>query len=74
MSKQNRYPNGYLPKIAFHMASGNNDKVEYFVNRQIETYGPITPQQMVQVNQGVTEIKRQWEIEEQEFKSHLSYI
>ena len=37
-----KYPQGYLPKIVYHMVQGNQDKVEYFVGRQVATYGPLT--------------------------------
>lgn len=38
----NYYPQGYLGKIAYHIVQGNLDKVQYFVNRQTQTYGAIT--------------------------------
>jgi hypothetical protein len=37
-----KYPNGYLPKIAYHMAQGNRQKVEYFVGRHVQQHGPLT--------------------------------
>ena len=40
-----KYTNGYLPKIAHHMVQGNVDKVEYFIKRQEDVYGPLTSQQ-----------------------------
>lgn len=40
------YPNGYLPKIAYHSYNGNIEKLEYFTRRQIEKYGPLTPEQL----------------------------
>ena len=37
-----KYTNGYLPKIVHHMLQGNVNKVEYFVKRQEDVYGPLT--------------------------------
>lgn len=42
MSNQ-KYPDGYLPKIAYHMAHGNDDKSIYFIDQQIKKHGPLTP-------------------------------
>ena len=39
MNKTEKYPNGYLPKIAYWMWVGNTEKVMYFVNRQEKEYG-----------------------------------
>lgn len=36
--KATKYPNGYLPKIAYHLVRGNRDKVSYFIRRQGEQY------------------------------------
>jgi hypothetical protein len=44
-----RYAQGYLPKIAYHMFKGNDEKINYFVKRQEDTYGPITPTQISEV-------------------------
>ncbi len=44
-----RYAQGYLPKIAYHMFKGNDEKINYFVKRQEATYGPITPTQISEV-------------------------
>jgi hypothetical protein len=67
-----KYPNGYLPKIAYHMAADNPEKVSYFFNRQAEAYGPITPENMEFITKEVNKIKRIWAAEEREFNSHLS--
>lgn len=67
-----KHPNGYLPKIAYHIASRNTEKVEYFTNQQIASYGPLSAVDMVTVANEVYRIQRQWEVEEQEFNSHLS--
>ena len=40
--KDSKYPQGYLPRIAYHLARGNDSKVEYFTERQLEQYGDIT--------------------------------
>ena len=40
--KQNRYPNGYLPKIAYHIAQNNYAKVDYFLTQQTRRYGELT--------------------------------
>lgn len=37
-----KYPDGYLPKIAYHMHKGNVEKMLYFTARQKEVYGAIT--------------------------------
>lgn len=67
----NRYPQGYLPKIAYHLAMGNTQKAEYFVERQKETYGPLEPGQLIEVMDQVRGIERQWAEEQKEFNSHL---
>ena len=41
-TNNNRYPQGYLGKIAYHMFKGNFDKVQYFAKRQVQTYGDIS--------------------------------
>ncbi len=46
MSREKRYPNGYLGKIAYHALQGNTDKVIYFTNRHVETYGPMTTEDL----------------------------
>ncbi len=40
-----KYTNGYLPKIVHHMLQGNIEKVEYFIKRQEDVYGPLTAEQ-----------------------------
>ncbi len=49
-----KYPDGYIPKIAYHMTQGNVDKVEYFWKKQTETYGHITSEQCYKIYQLVT--------------------
>jgi hypothetical protein len=69
-----KYQNGYLPKIAYHMANENQAKVNYFFNRQVEAYGPITAGDMTFIIQKRDSILRNWAIEEGEFNSHLNVI
>ena len=42
MVKNRKHANGYLNKIAYHLACGNNKKVSYFFDRQTEVYGSLT--------------------------------
>lgn len=67
-----KHPNGYLPKIAYHMADNNAQAVEHFTDRQIARYGNISSEDMMWISQEVAKIKRIWAIEEREFNSHLS--
>lgn len=55
---KNPYKNGFLPKIAYHMASNNPEKVSYFFNRQAQVYGPITPENMEFITKEVSKIQR----------------
>ena len=41
MMKNDRYPEGYLPKIAYHIFKGNDEKVNYFIERQEAQYGEM---------------------------------
>jgi hypothetical protein len=43
-TNNNRYPQGYLPKIAYHLGQGNIQKFHYFMKRQIEAYGDLSEQ------------------------------
>ena len=70
--RKDPFKNGYLPKIAYHMASNNPEKVSYFFNRQAQAYGPITPENMEFITKEVNKIQRIWASEEREFNSHLS--
>ena len=67
----NRYPQGYLGKIAYHMFKGNFDKVQYFAQRHVLIYGDISEEDDRMINQLVIDFKRQQEAEEREFQSHL---
>ena len=69
-----KHPNGYLPKIAYHMASNNAEAVSHFFERQAATYGPITPEDMVFITNESAKIQRMWKQEESEFNSHLNVM
>ena len=47
--KNNRYTDGYLPKIAYHIANNNADKLEYFTSRHEAKYGKLTQKDMNRV-------------------------
>jgi len=68
------HENGYLPKIAYHMATNNHASVDHFTERQIARYGELTCEDMVFISRTVHSFQRQWAQEEKEFNSHLSYI
>lgn len=68
------YENGYLPKIAYHLAAGNKDKFLYFSEKQVEVYGPMTPKQMLWINDKFEAIKKEWAVEMKEMNDHLGYI
>ena len=44
-----RYPEGYLPKIAYHIFKGNDEKVNYFVERQEAQYGEMSGEEMAMI-------------------------
>lgn len=67
-----KHPQGYLPKIAYHMAGNCPASVEHFTDRQIARYGNISSEDMMWICQEVARIHRMWKIEEREFNSHLS--
>jgi len=73
-NNNNFYPQGYLGKIAYHMFKGNFDKVQYFAKRQVQTYGDISEDDDRIINRLVLDFKRQQEVEEREFQSHLGRI
>jgi len=42
-----KYPNGYLPRIAYHISNTKNaDKILYFLDRQIKQYGEPTSEEL----------------------------
>jgi hypothetical protein len=69
-----KYENGYLPKISYHLAMGNPDKVEFFVRRHTALYGSPTPYDWYWVTQRVVRLQREWAIEAQEFNNHLGKL
>ena len=69
--RKNPFKNGYLGKIAYHMADNNHESVAHFTERQIVAYGPIGAEDMVWIMREVNKIKRIWAAEEREFNSHL---
>ena len=54
--KNNRYADGYLPKIAFHISQRNTDKVNFFTKRHEETYGKLTAKDMNKIIDMVMEL------------------
>ena len=51
MKNSNRYADGYLPKIAYHSVQGNEDKVKYFMKKQIEVYGKMNAESWMRLAQ-----------------------
>ena len=47
--KNNRYADGYLPKIAYHMFKCDFDKMNHFMERQRNTYGKLTPDNLKRI-------------------------
>ena len=45
--KNDRYPQGYLPKIAYHIFKGNDEKANYFIERQVAQYGEMSVEEMI---------------------------
>lgn len=54
--KNNRYADGYLPKIAYHISQRNTDKVNVFTKRHEDTYGKLTAKDMNKIIDMVMEI------------------
>ena len=72
MARQKRnYEMGYLPKIAYHMASNNHEAVYHFTERQIVRYGDIKCEDMVFISKEVARIQRMWKQEEREMRLHV---
>ena len=72
MARQTRnYENGYLNKIAYHMACDNHESVEHFTERQIARYGHLTSENMAWLTREVASIKRIWAAEAREFEAHI---
>lgn len=68
------YENGYLPKIAYHLAAGNDDKATYFFKKQVNVYGVMTAEQGIWLNNKVNAIKKEWAVEMKEMNDHLGRI
>ena len=49
MKNNTKYADGYLPKIAYHIANNNADKLEYFTSRHEAKYGKLTQKDMNRV-------------------------
>lgn len=58
------YKNGYLPKIAFHIFQKDEEKTRYFMQRQVDTYGELTPKQTDYIKEEVMRLCFENEIEE----------
>jgi len=71
MKTRRNYENGYLNKIAYHLAAENHANVDYFTERQIARYGDLSCDDMVFISKEVASIKRQFAIEDQEFLAHI---
>ena len=67
-----KYPNGYLPYIAHHMASDNHEVVAHFFERQVVAYGPITAENMIWIMRERDKVIRVRAAEELEFNNHLN--
>jgi len=71
MNKTNKYPHGFLPKIAYHLARRDYKSAEFFAGRQKETYGPIEPSDIITIQEMVNEINERYAEASYEFTSHL---
>ena len=61
----------YLGKIAYHLACGNIEKVDYFFECQVKAFGPITADEMRIIIKRRDDIVRKWEVEQNEFNAHI---
>ena len=61
----------YLGKIAYHLACGNIEKVNYFFEHQVKMFGPITADDMMVIINRRNKIVREWEMEQNEFNAHI---
>ena len=51
-----KYPNGYLPRVAYHISvTKNADKILYFLDRQIKMYGEPTIEELKFIVQECTD-------------------
>ena len=45
--RRKTYYNGYLPRVAYHIAvTQNSDKILFFLDRQVKQYGELTQNQL----------------------------
>ena len=49
MKSNTKHADGYLPKIAYAIATNNVDKLNYFTKRQETLYGKLTQKDMNRV-------------------------
>ena len=61
----------YLGKIAYHLACGYIEKVDYFFERQVKMFGPITADDMMVIINRRDAVVREWENELKEFNAHI---
>jgi hypothetical protein len=61
----------YLGKIAYHLACDNEDKAQYFFERQVKAFGPITADDMMVIINRRDKLVKQWEMESKEFNAHI---
>lgn len=55
--RNNRYADGFLPKIAYHVSKGNAKNVQYFTERHESKYGKLTASDISKVIDMVMEMK-----------------
>lgn len=65
------YENGYLPKVAFHLAAENAQKANYFLQRQNDVYGEVTVEQLLWCHREALKLQKLWRDELAEFNAHL---
>ena len=61
MNKTEKYPNGYLPKIAYWMFKGDFSKVNYFTTRQEAVYGEISMKDENLIQEMIDDLKAEEE-------------
>jgi hypothetical protein len=61
----------YLGKIAYHLAWRDLDRAQYFFERQVKMFGPITAEDMMVIINRRDKIVKEWEMEMKEFNSHI---
>tara|TARA_Y100000389_G_scaffold181113_1_gene196452 strand:- start:44 stop:241 length:198 start_codon:yes stop_codon:yes gene_type:complete len=61
----------YLYKIAYHLACGNEDKFNYFFDRQVKMFGPLTGADLEYITTTRDAIMLDWGNEMKEFNAHI---